>query len=49
MLWGAVVGVMLAATAYWYLRSIGVAGDPAPPQLWLWIAGAGLVSVLAAC
>ncbi|MDO3092025.1 alpha/beta hydrolase-fold protein [Mycobacteroides abscessus subsp. abscessus] len=49
MLWGAVVGVMLAAAAYWYLGSIGVAGDPAPPQLWLWIAGAGLVSVLAAC
>lgn len=49
MLWGLVVGVLLVGAAYWYLGSVGVAGNPAPLQLWLWIAGVGLVSVLAVC
>jgi S-formylglutathione hydrolase FrmB len=39
MLGGAVV---LALWAHWYIGSLGVAGDPAPPQLWIWIAATGL-------
>ena len=38
-----------AATAlsYWYITSLGVAGDPAPVSLWLWVAMSGLaVAVL---
>lgn len=39
---GLAMGVVLAAVAYWYLDALGVAGEPAPPWLWLWIAGIGL-------
>jgi len=28
----------------WYLGSLGVAGDPAPPLLWVWITAAGLAT-----
>ena len=38
----AVGGAMLALAAHWYLDSLGVAGDPAPPVLWVWIAATGL-------
>ncbi|ORA85481.1 esterase family protein [Mycobacterium malmoense] len=38
---------VVTALAYWYITSIGVAGDPAPVPLWLWIAMSGLaVAVL---
>jgi hypothetical protein len=37
-------GVVLAAWAHWYLASLGAAGDPAPPLLWVWIAAAGLAA-----
>jgi S-formylglutathione hydrolase FrmB len=41
------VAAVVTATAYWYITSIGVAGDPAPVSLWLWIAMSGLaVAVL---
>ncbi len=35
-------GTVLAVWAHWYLDSLKVAGDPAPPLLWVWIAAAGL-------
>ncbi|MDO3110280.1 alpha/beta hydrolase [Mycobacteroides abscessus] len=44
---GLAVGAVLAALAYWYLGALGVAGEPAPPWLWLWIAGIGLSAALA--
>ena len=37
-------GVVLAVWAHWYLGCVGVAGDPAPPLLWVWIAAAGLAA-----
>jgi S-formylglutathione hydrolase FrmB len=41
--------VVLVLSAHAYIGSLGVAGDPAPPTLWVWIAAAGLaVGVLVA-
>ena len=41
------VAALATAVSYWYITSIGVAGDPAPVSLWLWIAMSGLaVAVL---
>jgi S-formylglutathione hydrolase FrmB len=40
----AIVGTALAAGAYRYIGSLGVAGDPAPYALWMWIALAGLAA-----
>ena len=37
-------GVVLAVWAHWYLGSLAVAGDPAPPLLWVWIAAAGFAA-----
>ena len=39
-----VAGVILAACAHWYIGSVGVAGDPAPWALWVWIALTGLAA-----
>jgi S-formylglutathione hydrolase FrmB len=39
-----VAGVVLAAFAHWYIASVGVAGDPAPQALWVWIALTGLAA-----
>ncbi|MBW0014417.1 alpha/beta hydrolase-fold protein [Mycobacterium sp.] len=37
----------VTALSYRYITSIGLAGDPAPPSLWLWIATSGIaVAVL---
>ncbi len=47
--WQVAIGVVGAWAAHWYIGSIGVAGDPAPWRLWLWIGLAGLAaSVLVA-
>lgn len=35
-------GVTLAACTHWYVASVGVAGDPAPKGLWVWIALSGV-------
>ncbi|MDT5198190.1 MAG: hypothetical protein QOH20_4944, partial [Mycobacterium sp.] len=40
------IGVVLAATAYWYISSEGLADDPAPNLLWIWIAVTGVSAVV---
>jgi S-formylglutathione hydrolase FrmB len=41
------VAVVVTALSHWYITSLGVAGDPAPASLWLWIAMSGVaVAVL---
>ncbi len=40
------IGAVLAATAYWYISSEGLAGDPAPNLLWIWIAVTGVAAVV---
>lgn len=42
------LGVAAAGTvlSYWYITSLGVAGDPAPVSLWLWIAMSGLAGAV---
>ncbi len=40
--WAVLVGVALAVTAYWYVASEGLADNPAPPSLWVWIALSGV-------
>jgi S-formylglutathione hydrolase FrmB len=37
---------VVAGLSYWYISSIGVAGDPAPASLWLWIAMSGLAAAV---
>jgi S-formylglutathione hydrolase FrmB len=39
-----VAAAAMTALSYWYIASIGVAGDPAPNSLWLWIALSGLTA-----
>lgn len=41
-----VAAVAVTALAYWYITSLGVAGDPAPTALWLWIALGGLAAAV---
>jgi S-formylglutathione hydrolase FrmB len=36
----------VTALSHWYITSIGVAGDPAPASLWLWIAMSGLAAAV---
>lgn len=45
----AVVGTGLVSVTYWYITSEGLAGNPAPQGLWIWIAlsGAAVVVLLA--
>jgi S-formylglutathione hydrolase FrmB len=38
----AILGAALAAVARWYIGRAGLAGDPAPAILWIWIALTGL-------
>jgi S-formylglutathione hydrolase FrmB len=38
-------GIGLGAWAHWYVGSAGLAGEPAPASLWLWIALTGLSAV----
>jgi len=40
-------GLALAAAAHSYIAAIGIAGDPAPRPLWLWIALTGFCAVVA--
>ena len=41
-----VVGAATAAASYWYVTSQGVADDPAPNLLWVWIAVTGVAAVV---
>ncbi|HUO38229.1 MAG TPA: esterase family protein, partial [Mycobacterium sp.] len=50
LLWlpvAAVAGALLAAYTYWSISDNGLAGDPAPHQLWVWIAVTGLAVTVA--
>lgn len=37
-----VVGVVLAVGARWYVESAGIAGDPAPTNMWIWVGLTGV-------
>lgn len=37
-------GVTLATWAHWYIGSVGVAGDPAPWALWIWLGLSGFAA-----
>lgn len=39
--WAVFIGTMLAMGAYWYIAAEGLAGQPAPWTLWVWIALTG--------
>lgn len=50
LLWlptAALAGVAVAVMANWSISDNGLAGDPAPPQLWVWISVTGLAVVAA--
>ncbi len=50
LLWlpvAAAVGVAAAAYAHWSIADDGLAGDPAPQQLWVWIALTGVAVMVA--
>ncbi len=50
LLWlpvAAVAGALLAVYAYWSISDNGLAGDPAPHQLWVWVAVTGLAATVA--
>jgi S-formylglutathione hydrolase FrmB len=40
------VAAVVTAVSFWYITSLGVAGDPAPASLWLWIAMTGLAAAV---
>jgi S-formylglutathione hydrolase FrmB len=42
-----VVGLILAAWTHWYVDSQGMAGDPAPSSLWVWVGLTGLALAVA--
>jgi S-formylglutathione hydrolase FrmB len=41
-----IAAAAVTGLSYWYIGSIGVAGDPAPASLWLWIAMSGLTAAV---
>ena len=41
-----IAAAAVTALAYRYITSLGVAGDPAPTTLWLWIAMSGLAAAV---
>jgi len=41
-----VAAVVVTVLAYWYITSLGVAGDPAPTSLWVWIAVSGMATAV---
>src|SRR5690349_21498006 len=41
------LGVLVATAAHWGLQTYGLASEPAPQQLWLWVALTGLAAVTA--
>jgi S-formylglutathione hydrolase FrmB len=50
LLWvplAAIVGIVAAWYTQWSISDDGLAGDPAPHQLWVWIAGTAMAAVVA--
>ncbi|HVI20413.1 MAG TPA: hypothetical protein VM712_18685, partial [Gaiellales bacterium] len=41
------VGLIAAAWTHWFIDSQGMAGDPAPPSLWIWVGLTGLAVAVA--
>ena len=41
------VGLVVAALTHWYVDSEGLAGDPAPSALWIWVGLTGLALAVA--
>jgi len=41
-----IAAAAVTGLSYWYIGSIGLAGDPAPASLWLWIAMSGLAAAV---
>ena len=44
--WALIVGGALAASAYWYVASQGLADNPAPHALWIWIGLSGFAAAV---
>ena len=44
--WAALCGVAVTAATYWYIASEGLAGDPAPRGLWIWIGLSGAAAAV---
>ena len=44
--WAAIIGVALAVAAYWYVASEGLAGEPAPHSLWVWVGLSGVAAAV---
>lgn len=42
----AIAAIAVTVLSRWYITSLGVAGDPAPTTLWLWIAMSGLAAAV---
>lgn len=40
------IGITLAPTSFWFTSSQGLADDPAPTQLWVWLAVTGMAAVV---
>jgi len=41
-----IAAAAVTGLSYWYIGSIGLAGEPAPASLWLWIAMSGLAAAV---
>nr|WP_233213319.1 alpha/beta hydrolase-fold protein [Mycobacterium sp. QGD 101] len=44
--WAVIVGAAVTGAAYWYVASQGLAGEPAPHALWLWIGLSGVAAAV---
>jgi S-formylglutathione hydrolase FrmB len=44
--WAVIVGGAVAASAYWYVASEGLADSPAPRALWIWIGLSGFAAAV---
>ena len=44
--WAVLCGVVVTAATYWFIASEGLAGDPAPRGLWIWIGLSGAAAAV---
>ncbi|OBJ54303.1 hypothetical protein A9W95_17220 [Mycobacterium sp. 1423905.2] len=42
-----VVGAAVTGAAYWYFGTLGIASEPAPRRMWLWVALVGVATAVA--